>query len=54
LTPLHVLPPCQVLIKWSIQRGVPALVKTERLERVEENFVGMFDWKLTNEQKVGC
>ena len=42
----------QVLIKWCIQRGVPALVKSERPERVEENFVGMYTWKLSYEQKV--
>ena len=38
-------------MKWCMMRGIPALVKTERPERVEENFVG-FDWRLTYEQKV--
>jgi len=43
----------QVLIKWCIQRGVPALPKTSQLERVGENFEGMLDWRLSNEHKVG-
>lgn len=45
--------PAQVLLKWSIQRGVPALVKSEKPERVVENFVGMFGWKLSYADKVG-
>lgn len=49
-TSMHIGP--QVLLKWCMMRGIPALVKTERPERVEENFVG-FDWRLTYEQKVG-
>jgi diketogulonate reductase-like aldo/keto reductase len=44
-------PVTQVLLKWSMQRGVPALVKSGKPERVQENFT-THDWKLTDEQMV--
>ncbi|KAG2487994.1 hypothetical protein HYH03_013433 [Edaphochlamys debaryana] len=42
----------QVLLKWNIQRGVPVIAKTVNPARAEENLVGMYDWKLSYEQKA--
>ncbi|GIL46419.1 hypothetical protein Vafri_3418 [Volvox africanus] len=44
--------PAQVLLKWNIQRGVPVIAKTSSLERLAENLGGMYDWKLSYEQKA--
>ncbi len=41
-----------MLIKWNIQRGVPVIAKTSSAERLKENLEGMYDWKLTYEQKA--
>ncbi|GFR45609.1 hypothetical protein Agub_g7006 [Astrephomene gubernaculifera] len=41
----------QVLIKWNIQRGVPVIAKTANPARLAENLAGMYDWKLSYEQK---
>lgn len=43
----------QVLVRWSMQRGVPALVKTGSLGRLKENLFGQMDYRLTDEQMVG-
>uniref|UniRef100_A0A7S3QQH8 NADP-dependent oxidoreductase domain-containing protein n=1 Tax=Dunaliella tertiolecta TaxID=3047 RepID=A0A7S3QQH8_DUNTE len=40
----------QVLVRWSMQRGVPVLVKTGTLGRLKENLWGMMDWRMTDEQ----
>lgn len=42
----------QVLLKWNMQRGVPVIPKATSRDHLAENFVGMSDWRLTNEQKV--
>jgi 2,5-diketo-D-gluconate reductase A len=44
----------QVLVKWSVQRGVPVLVKTGTASRLKENLWGMMDYKLSDAQMVGC
>lgn len=41
--------PAQVLLRWCIQRGVPALAKSAHRERIEENGQ-IFDFELTGEQ----
>ena len=40
--------PAQVLLRWCVQRGVPALAKSTRRERLEEN-IGIFDFALSDE-----
>ncbi|KAF5840439.1 dihydroxyacetone reductase [Dunaliella salina] len=42
--------PAQVLTKWSIQRGVPALPKSSNFDRIKTTYEGIYDWKLTDEQ----
>lgn len=42
----------QVLLKYNLQRGVPVIPKASFRKHLEENLVGMFDWKLSNQQKV--
>lgn len=39
-------------MKWGVQRGTPVLVKTGTASRLKENLLGMFDFKLTDEQMV--
>lgn len=41
-----------MLIKWNIQRGVPVVAKTSNAERARENLEGMYEWKLSYEQKA--
>jgi 2,5-diketo-D-gluconate reductase A len=41
--------PAQVLLRWCVQRGVPALAKSTRRERIAEN-IGIFDFALSDEQ----
>lgn len=49
VTPLVCL---QVLLKYNMQRGVPVLAKASSPAHLAENLTGMFDWKLTNDQKA--
>eukprot|EP00877_Chromochloris_zofingiensis_P000424 jgi/Chrzof1/10382/Cz04g39250.t1 len=42
----------QVLLKYNLQRGVPVIPKASFRKHLEENLVGMFDWKLSNQQKA--
>eukprot|EP00878_Enallax_costatus_P042491 GHUV01049870.1.p1 GENE.GHUV01049870.1~~GHUV01049870.1.p1 ORF type:complete len:360 (+),score=108.37 GHUV01049870.1:232-1311(+) len=42
----------QVLLKYNMQRGVVVIPKATSREHLAENFVGMFDWRLSNQQKV--
>ena len=37
--------PAQVLLRWSLQRGLVPLVKSVRLERIAEN-AGAFGWEM--------
>lgn len=41
----------QVLLKWNVQRGVPVIPKATSPSHLSENFQGMFEWKLTWDQK---
>ena len=41
----------QVLLKWNIQRGVPVTPKATSAEHLAANLVGMYDWRLTWQQK---
>lgn len=41
-----------MLLKWNMQRGVPVIPKATSREHLAENFVDMFNWRLTNQQKV--
>lgn len=40
--------PAQILIRWSLQKGVVPLPKANRLEHLQEN-LAVFDFELTNE-----
>eukprot|EP00879_Flechtneria_rotunda_P030345 GHRR01032968.1.p1 GENE.GHRR01032968.1~~GHRR01032968.1.p1 ORF type:complete len:299 (+),score=105.12 GHRR01032968.1:711-1607(+) len=42
----------QVLLKYNLQRGVVVIPKATSQKHLEENFRDMFNWKLTNQQKV--
>lgn len=44
----------QVLLKYNMQRGVVVIPKATSHKHLAENFVGMFDWRLSNQQKVGA
>ncbi len=44
----------QVLLKYNMQRGVVVIPKATQRAHLEENSKGMFEWRLTNEQKVGA
>lgn len=41
----------QVLLKWNVQRGVAVIPKATGEAHLRENIEGMFDWKLTWDQK---
>jgi diketogulonate reductase-like aldo/keto reductase len=43
--------PAQVLLRWNVQRGVPVIPKASSKPHIEENFSGLFDWRLTWDQK---
>ena len=43
--------PAQVLLRWNVQRGVPVIPKASSKPHIEENFDGLFDWRLTWDQK---
>jgi diketogulonate reductase-like aldo/keto reductase len=42
-------PPAQVLLRWCVQRGVPALSKSTHRDRIAENS-RIFDFELTGEE----
>lgn len=44
--------PAQVLLRWCVQRGIPAVVKSTRRDRIEANS-RIFDFELTNEDFSG-
>ena len=52
MSPLLCSNPTQVLVKWSVQRGIPVLVKTGTASRLKENLIGMHDYNLTEGQMV--
>jgi diketogulonate reductase-like aldo/keto reductase len=45
----HERTPAQVLIRWSIQNGVPTIPKSTKEKRVKEN-IGVFDFALTEQE----
>ena len=47
-------PAPQVLLKWNVQRGVPVIPKAGSEPHLAENIEGLFAWRLTWDQKVGC
>jgi diketogulonate reductase-like aldo/keto reductase len=44
--------PAQVLLKWSVQRGVAAIPKAGNEAHVRENIAGLFTWRLSWDQKA--
>jgi diketogulonate reductase-like aldo/keto reductase len=40
--------PAQVLVRWAVQRGIPAIPKSTRRERIAENRA-VFDFALSSE-----
>ena len=42
----------QVLLRWNVQRGVAVLPKASSPAHVADNIEGLFDWRLTYDQKV--
>jgi methylglyoxal/glyoxal reductase len=40
--------PAQVLLRWSVQRGIPVITKSVHQDRIEEN-LHIFDFELTSE-----
>eukprot|EP00775_Hariotina_reticulata_P007634 gene7634-7836_t len=42
----------QVLLKYNMQRGVPVIPKATSEEHLAENIADMFNWRLSNQQKV--
>ena len=42
----------QVLLKWNTQRGVPVIPKASSPAHMISNLKGLFEWRLTYEQKV--
>lgn len=43
--------PGQVLLKWGVQRGMPVIPKASSKKHIAENIQGLFDWRLTWDQK---
>ena len=43
----------QVVLRWNLQRGVAVLPKASSAAHVRENIAGLFDWRLSYNQKVG-
>lgn len=43
--------PAQVLLKWGVQRGNPVIPKASSAQHIKENIEGLFDWRLTWDQK---
>ena len=41
-----------MLLKWNVQRGVPVIPKASSPEHMQSNIEGLFDWRLTYDQKV--
>ena len=41
--------PAQVVLRWHVQRGCVALVKTSKIERLPEN-IGVFGFELIDEE----
>ena len=42
----------QVLLRWNVQRGVPVIPRSNTPANIEANAKGLFDWALTESQKV--
>lgn len=44
----------QVLLKWNVQRGVAVIPKASSPDHMRSNIEGLFEWRLSYEQKVRC
>ncbi len=44
--------PAQVLLRWNVQRGVAVIPKAGSQPHVEENIAGLFEWRLSWDQKA--
>ena len=42
----------QVLLRWNVQRGVAVIPKASSPEHMRANIEGLFDWRLSYDQKV--
>ena len=42
----------QVLLRWNVQRGVAVIPKASSPEHMRANIEGLFDWRLSYNQKV--
>jgi len=42
----------QVLLRWNIQRGVPVIPRSNTAANIRANAEGLFDWRLSEAQKV--
>ena len=42
----------QVLLRWNVQRGVAVIPKASSPEHMADNIDGLFDWRLSYDQKV--
>ena len=42
----------QVLLRWNVQRGVAVIPRSNTPANIEGNAKGVFDWALTEAQKV--
>ena len=46
--------PCQVCLRWNIDRGVGVIPESGSAEHIKENIDGIYDWKLAADLKVNA